>query len=144
MLHKLRVGMVRPDRDRIGGEWPVEVDQTLVGSKTRGAGRGVHRQTYVIGAVEVRVKQTKRGRRSVYAGRLRLHALEDKGQALFETLVAENIQPASRVITDGAHGYAHLKKMGFDHESAAGWYEEKRPGLVNVGPDVTKSRISGE
>jgi hypothetical protein len=22
--------LVRPDRDRIGGEWPVEVDETLV------------------------------------------------------------------------------------------------------------------
>jgi hypothetical protein len=29
MLHKLRAAMVRPERDRIGAEWPVEVD-TLV------------------------------------------------------------------------------------------------------------------
>jgi len=25
LLHKLRVGMVRPDQDRIGGDWSVEV-----------------------------------------------------------------------------------------------------------------------
>ena len=31
MLHKLRAGMVRPERDRIGGEHPVEVDETFVG-----------------------------------------------------------------------------------------------------------------
>ena len=41
MLHKLRAAMVRPDRDRIGGRWPVEVEETYVGGKTRGEGRGV-------------------------------------------------------------------------------------------------------
>lgn len=116
ILHKLRAGMVRPDRDRIGGEWPVEIDETLVGGKTRGEGRGVHSKTYVVGAVEERAKRTKRGRRSIYAGRLRLRALEDRGQALLEKFVAENVVPASRIITDGGHGYAHLKKLGFDHE----------------------------
>jgi len=33
LLHKLRAGMVRPDRDQIGGDWPVEVDETLVGGR---------------------------------------------------------------------------------------------------------------
>ncbi len=41
ILHKLRVGMVRPSRDSIGLDWPVEVDETLVGGRTRGKGRGV-------------------------------------------------------------------------------------------------------
>ena len=36
MLHKLRVAMVRPERDSIGGEWPVEVDETYVGGATQG------------------------------------------------------------------------------------------------------------
>lgn len=40
MLHKLRAAMVRPERDGIGGEWPVEVDETYVGGATQGAGRG--------------------------------------------------------------------------------------------------------
>ena len=42
MLHKLRAGMVRPNRDCIGADWPVEVDETLVGGRTKGEGRGVH------------------------------------------------------------------------------------------------------
>lgn len=57
ILHKLRAGMFRPDRDAIGGEHVVEVDETLVGGKTRGEGAGVHHKAIVIGAVEVRVKQ---------------------------------------------------------------------------------------
>jgi hypothetical protein len=44
ILHKLRAGMVRPDKDRIGGRAKehVEVDEAWVGGKTRGEGRGVH------------------------------------------------------------------------------------------------------
>jgi hypothetical protein len=37
ILHKLRAAMVRPDRDRIGGDFPVEVDETWVGGRTRTA-----------------------------------------------------------------------------------------------------------
>ena len=53
MLHKLRAAMVRPGRDRIGTEWPVEVDETYVGGATHGEGRGRHHKTLVVGMVEV-------------------------------------------------------------------------------------------
>ncbi len=56
ILHKLRATMVRPDQDRIGGRPSehVEVDETWVGGRTRGEGRGVHHKTLVAAAVEVR------------------------------------------------------------------------------------------
>ena len=56
ILHKLRAGMVRPDRDRIGGkaDGHIEVDEAYVGGRKRGEGRGVHHKTLVIAAVEVR------------------------------------------------------------------------------------------
>ena len=38
ILHKLRTGMVRPERDQIGTEHPVEVDECFVGGATRGEG----------------------------------------------------------------------------------------------------------
>ena len=84
ILHKLRAGMVRPDQDRIGGRVGehVEVDETYVGGKTRGEGRGVHHKTLVAAAVEVRHRkpgtaQDKRkdGR---YAGRVRLAIAPDR------------------------------------------------------------------
>ncbi len=43
ILHKLRSGMVRPDRDRIGSEHPVELDECYVGGATRGEGSGGNR-----------------------------------------------------------------------------------------------------
>ena len=54
MLHKLRAAMVRPDRDLVGGEFPVEVDEKWVGGATQGEGKGIHHKTLIVGAVEVR------------------------------------------------------------------------------------------
>ena len=56
ILHKLRAGMVRPDQDCIGGlpDQYVVVDETYVGGRTRGEGRGVHHKVLVACAVEVR------------------------------------------------------------------------------------------
>src|SRR5271170_3333977 len=78
ILHKLRAGMVRPDQDRIGGRSGahVEVDETWVGGRTRGKGRGVHDKVLVASAVEVRQRKpgTKLDKRKGgrYAGRVRL------------------------------------------------------------------------
>ena len=44
--------MVRPERDTIGGKHPVEIDECLVGGKTRGEGRGVHHKVMVVGAAK--------------------------------------------------------------------------------------------
>src|SRR5208283_6167370 len=90
ILHKLRSGMVRPERDRIGGEHPVEVDECLVGGRTRGEGKGTHHMATVVGAVEVRRRKDAEDRAAkhrqeheggvplkklVYAGRLRLRVV---------------------------------------------------------------------
>ena len=59
ILHKLRSAMVRPDQDRIGSlaDQHVEVDETWVGGRTRGEGRGVHHKVLVAAAVEVRHRE---------------------------------------------------------------------------------------
>lgn len=116
MLHKLRAGMIRPDQDRIGAEWPVEIDEALVGGKTRGEGRGVHHKTYVAGGVEVRSKQNPRGRRNIYAGRLRLRVVGDRGKNTLQSFVTDSVEPRSRIITDGWLGYDGLSAIGYRHE----------------------------
>ena len=40
ILHKLRAAMIRPDRDKIGVEWPVELDVVFVGGKHKGGQTG--------------------------------------------------------------------------------------------------------
>ena len=125
MLHKLRAGMVRPNRDRIGGQWPVEIDETLVGGRTRGEGRGVHHKAIVVGAVEVRrgkaeqtlepgVARPRRG--GTYAGRLRLRVSPDRGKVALEKFVTQNVAPDSHLTTDGWQGYDNLAKLGYRHQ----------------------------
>ena len=56
ILHKLRAGMVCPDQDRVGSKPDeiVEADETWIGGRTRGKGRGVHDMVLAACAVEVR------------------------------------------------------------------------------------------
>jgi len=67
--------------------YPVEVDETLVGGRTKGAGHGVHHKATVVGAVEVRPRppsaEGKKHKRMVYAGRLPTvctHLFSEKNQ----------------------------------------------------------------
>ena len=131
MLHKLRAAMVRPGRDAIGGEWPVEVDETYVGGATQGEGSGKHHKTLVGGIVEVRPRKKAPGPdpnlptgqrpqhrgghgRGVIAGRLRLQILLNRKQETLEPFVQKNVKPETEVRTDGWGGYENLGKLGTD------------------------------
>jgi len=136
MLHKLRAAMVRPGRDSIGGEWPVEVDETFVGGATQGEGRGRHHKTLVAGIVEVRPRKRAPGPdpnlpsgqrphhrgghgRSIIAGRLRLRIIPNRTQEVLESFVLENVKQGTEVRTDGWTGYENLEKLGYKHRPVA-------------------------
>jgi transposase-like protein len=125
LLHKLRADMVRPERDTIGSQYPVEVDEAFVGGRTKGEGRGVHHMTIVIGAVEIRQKAPKKNgdlpKRKNYAGRLRLRVVPNRES---KTLTAF-------VRTDGWRGYDDLAKMGYTHE----------PLVLNGDPERTEAHL---
>jgi len=122
ILHKLRAGMVRPARDRIGGAFPVELDETYVGGRTMGEGRGVHHGIVVVGAVEVRTRKPsdkpgkavpRRGGR--YAGRLRLAVVPNRKAVSLCCFVDDNIEAGTMVVTDNWQGYASLTERGYEH-----------------------------
>lgn len=122
ILHKLRAGMVRPDRDRIGdtaGKDHVEIDETWVGGVTRGKGRGIHDQTLVVAAIEVRHRKPKDGatprRGGRYAGRLRLDVVPNRGAKALCEFVESAVNPGATVITDAWIGYAGLTQRGYQH-----------------------------
>lgn len=137
MLHKLRAAMVRPDQDGIGGEWPVELDETWVGGATQGEGRGRHHKTLVAGAVEVRPRAKAPGPdpnmttgqantkhsgghgRGFIAGRLRLQVLPGRSREELEPFVLKAVIPGSSVRTDGWTGYDNLTKLGYCHDPLA-------------------------
>ena len=124
LLHKLRAGMVRPDQDRIGVEGEhVEVDETWIGGRTRGKGRGVHDKVLVVCAVEVRRRKPgsplNKRRNGRYAGRVRLAVAPNRSAASLCGFVAGAVQPGTSIITDDWSGYSELKKRGFQHLAVA-------------------------
>lgn len=94
MLHKLRIAMVRPGRDRLVG--PVQVDETYIGGPRPGRrGRGAANKTLVIVAVEDKGK---------CLGRVRLHKVKDASGESLIPAVKESVQPKSEVLTDDWNG----------------------------------------
>jgi hypothetical protein len=131
ILHKLRAGMVRPERDSIGGDYPVEVDECYVGGRTRGQGSGVHNMATVVGAIEVRARKDAEARAAkylrshdkgiplkklVYAGRLRLRVIESRQSPELIPFVTENVTKGSLVRTDGFARYRCLPELGYKHD----------------------------
>jgi transposase-like protein len=132
ILHKLRSGMVRHDRDRIGTKTiPVEVDETYIGGRTRGEGKGTHHKTLVAAAVEIRTRKPKekdifgeqskaiprRGGR--YAGRLRLSAGSARTAKQLTGFVQRSVEPGTMVVTDDWAGYDGLGGLGYEHLQVA-------------------------
>src|ERR1019366_9551905 len=130
ILHKLRAGMVRPERDRIGGEHKVEIDECLLGGRTRGEGRGTHHMKTVVGAVEARYRKDAEERAAkyrqeheggvplkklVYAGRLRLRAVEGRDTNSLLSFVTDSVAKGSWVRTDGWQAYEELPRLGYEH-----------------------------
>jgi len=137
MLHKLRAGMVRPDRDTIGAPHPIEIDECYIGGHTRGEGRGIHHQTTVVGAVEVRTRKDAEARgakwreankggiplkKLTYAGRLRLRVtgpapFSGRDADTLTTFVKDNVTPGSAIRTDAWRGYGGLGEIGYRHNA---------------------------
>ena len=136
ILHKLRAGMVRPDQDRIGaraGEH-VEVDETYVGGRMRGEGRGVHHKTLVAAAVEVSHREPgtaqdkrKDGR---YAGRVRLSVAADRSADSLCGFVENAVMPGSLIVSTGGFTpfNAFRSLLGIAGEAEAPTYAELYSG----------------
>ena len=104
MAHQIRKYMADVD-----GEWPlggvVEADETLVGGKVKGKGRGYRaNKTTVFGMIE-------RG------GDVMARVVPDVKRRTLEPIVRENVEPGSTIHTDELRSYLSLEKAGYKHES---------------------------
>lgn len=104
-LHKLRVAMVRPDRERLSGT--IEVDETYLGGQKSGKrGRGASGKTLVLIACELKGKRI---------GRIRLYLLKDASSESLIGAIRELIEPGSTIQTDDWSSYGPLKSSEFQH-----------------------------
>jgi len=105
-LQKLRRAMVRPDRDKLGGE--VEVDETYLGTEEPGVRGGRH----VVKRAIVVIASEMQGRR---IGRIRLRRVPDVAAPSLQGFIVDVVQPGSLIHTDGWQGYASIAAKGFRH-----------------------------
>jgi transposase-like protein len=97
MLHRYRSVMVRPGRERLTGE--VEVDESYIGGPEPGIpGRGALGKVLFAAAVE---HEAPRG-----FGRARVAVIEDASAPSLRQFLIDNVEPGSRVITDGWPSYS--------------------------------------
>ena len=120
LLHKLQTGMVRPERNIVGSQYPVKVDEVFVGGRAKGQRRGVHHMATVIGAIEIRQKAAKKNgeflKRKSYAGRLRLRVIPNQESKTLRAFVPDSVANGAAVRTDGWRGYDDMATMGYAHE----------------------------
>lgn len=120
LLHKLRAAMVRPGRDKIGAEWPLELDIVFIGGKTRSGVQGVTNQTPVIIAVEIRRQEIRNKNTNIIikrglAGRIRLQRLTNKTAASVDKFVKDCISPGAKIISDDGTEFTNLRDLGYEH-----------------------------
>ena len=107
MLHRFRLAMVRPARERLSG-W-VEVDEAYVGG-LEGAVHGRETATKAIVAIAVEIKSPKG------FGRIRLQSVPDVTQDSLIPFIAAVVEPGSTVHTDGWQAYWTVPEHGYTHE----------------------------
>jgi len=109
MLHRFRSVMVRPGRDRLRGD--VEVDESYLGApQTGGFGRGALGKVLVAGAVE---------RDDGRAGRARLAVIPETDVLSLRAFLIANVEPGSRVITDGLLSYRGATGDLYTHDATS-------------------------
>jgi transposase-like protein len=98
MLHKLRLAMARPGRDRLSGT--VEVDETYWGAEESGLiGRLSVNKAIIAVAVE------EDGRK---IGRVRLQTIQNLTRTALHGFIDASVEPGSAVRTDGFRSYLGL------------------------------------
>jgi len=111
MLHRYRTVMVRPGRGRLRGDVEVEVDESFVGGPEPGVPeRGAPGKVLFAAAVEV-----NEGR----IGRARLGVIPDASTVSLAAFLDANVEPGSRVITDGWPAYPGATRDRYPHQGTS-------------------------
>jgi len=109
MLHKFRLAMVRPGRDRLRGD--VEVDETFVGGaeeEEHGRGRKTTTKQIVVIAVEFTPGEPS-------YGRIRMETVPDFTRDSLLGFIERSVEPGSTVHSDGLNSYRTLEQRGYTH-----------------------------
>lgn len=107
MMHRFRVAMVRPDRERLNGH--VEVDEAYVGG-VEGKVYGRETATKSIVAIAVEIENPKG------FGRIRLQRVPDVSKDSLIPFIEAAVEPGATVHTDGWQAYWTVPEHGYTNE----------------------------
>lgn len=128
LLRKIRLGMVRPGRERLFGV--VEVDEILLGGKRlKLEGRSHPGKTLVLVAAE------DKGEEGI--GRIRMEIIPDAGKMSLKIAIKHMIEPKSTLRTDGWQGYLGIEKLGYIRIA-----NKRQPTIPGDDPTPLIHRIS--
>lgn len=94
LLHKLRVAMIRPDRNQLSRE--VEVDEIFLGGKNN--------------KILLAVGAERDGKKT---GRIRIEIIPDRSSKSLLSFIEQNIVKKSLVVTDGLNAYDCITNHGY-------------------------------
>jgi len=113
MLHRIRTAMIESRNTKLGGNGPVEIDETFVGGNVR----NMHKSKKVKGAAyyggagkAIVLGMLERG------GTVRAGVIEDRKKRSMQPPINDNVQVGSHIITDEHSTYPFIAKDAYYHE----------------------------
>ncbi len=117
LLQRFRRAMVNDNRTLLSGT--VEADETFIGGPVKGKqGRGSTKgenKSLVLGMVEVLSYRDGKGKSKKRAGRIRLEIARNADEQSIRTFLDKNLEPGSKVQTDGWRGYSDTALLDYKH-----------------------------
>jgi len=119
LLHKLRIAMVRSDREPLSGI--VEIDEAYIGGLNEGGkrGRGSENKQLVLIAVQLEKIVTDKPLDPLRAYRLakiRAKCIDNASKEEYHSFIKENIELGSTLIRDAWLGYSGIEEYGYKSE----------------------------
>jgi transposase-like protein len=135
LLHKLRVAMIRSEREKLSGV--VEVDEGYIGGVLEGGKRGRGSENKQLVAIAVQLEKipgdnpNRPTLRDYRLSKIRAKHIPNASKPELHSFIKENIASGSTIIRDGWAGYSGIDDEGYCSEvikvSKATTEEEKLP-----------------